>query len=408
MRAPCGLIGHPLSHSFSKGIHERFGRYEYELVPLEADELAPFLRAKAFQGLNVTIPYKRAVIPFLDALSPRARAVGAVNTVVRRADGSLFGDNTDVYGLETLARRHGIPMAGKVVVFGNGGAARAVRAVAEAAGGRAVCVSRHGADATYGELAAHADADCVVNATPVGMFPETEAQVADLSLFKKAKGFVDLIYNPARTRLLQQAEELGLPHAGGLGMLVGQARKACELFTGEPLDDAVEEAVLDDIAKETRSLVLVGMPGSGKSSLARAWAEKLGRQGFDTDREIVARAGKSIPRIFAEDGEKAFRAWEKEVVRDFGKQSGIVLATGGGAVMDPENRKNLRQNALVVRVTRPLEALPRDGRPLSKDLDALAALEKAREPFYRAVADATVANDGTFDEALAKLTELQA
>lgn len=407
MNAPFGLIGHPLGHSFSREIHERIGRYAYELVPLPPEELAPFLRARAFRGLNVTIPYKQAVISFLDDLSPRARAVGAVNTVVKRADGSLFGDNTDFYGLESLAARAGIPLSGKVVVFGNGGAARAARAVVLAAGGTPVMVSRRGADATYADLPVHADADAVINTTPVGMYPHTEAQVADLAVFRKLQGFIDVVYNPARTRLLQQAEELGIPRAGGLGMLVGQACAACGLFTGKPLEEGVEEKILDEIARRTRSLVLVGMPGSGKTSLGRAWAERLGRKAYDTDREIVARAGKSIPRIFAEDGEKAFRALEKEVVRDWGKESGIVLSTGGGAVLDPENRKNLRQNALVVRLVRPLDALPRDGRPLSRDRAALEAMAAEREPFYRATADETVENRGTFEETLDKLLSLQ-
>lgn len=407
MNAPFGLIGHPLGHSFSREIHARFGRYAYELFPLPPEELAPFLRAKAFRGLNVTIPYKQAVIPFLDELSPRARAIGAVNTVLKRADGSLFGDNTDFCGLEALARRAGIPLSGKVAVFGNGGTSRTARAVVRAAGGTPVAVSRHGADATYAELSAHADADAAINTTPVGMYPETETQVADLAVFRKLRGFIDVVYNPARTRLLQQAEELGIPRAGGLGMLVGQACAACELFTGKPLEEGLAEKILDGIARKTRSLVLVGMPGSGKTSLGKAWAAELGRSFRDTDREIAARAGKSIPRIFAEDGEAAFRALESEVVRDFGKESGIVLATGGGAVLDPENRKNLRQNALVVRLVRPPDALPRDGRPLSKDLDALRAMAAAREPFYRAVADETVENRGSFAETLGKLLAIQ-
>ena len=398
-----GLLGRTLGHSFSQRLHALLGGYEYRLFEKSEAELPGFLRSGEFDGLNVTIPYKQTVMPYCAALSPAAKKIGSVNTLLRRADGSLYGDNTDFAGFTRLAEKLGVPLKGKkALVLGDGGAAKTVRTVLREQGaGKIVTISRRGAD-HYGNLDRHADAEVIVNATPVGMYPETEARLVDLRAFPKCAAVLDLIYNPARTKLLLQAEELGIPCAGGLVMLTEQARRASELFTGAEIPDEKAEAALRALAFETENVALIGMPGCGKSCVGKALAALLGRRFADMDEEIVARAGKSIPDIFRFEGEAGFRARETAVLRDLAKESGIVIATGGGVVTRAENRPLLRMNSRLVWLERDISGLKKDGRPLSlaRPVEELAA---ERYPLYESWADEKIEMEATPEETAQKV-----
>ena len=380
-----GLIGEKLGHSFSREIHEKLGRYEYALREIPSEELDAFMRARDFCGINVTIPYKTDVIPYLDELSDLAQAVGAVNTVVNRG-GKLYGDNTDVWGLISLIRRLTPDLSGKtVLILGTGGTSRAALAAAkELRAEKAVRVSRTGRDGalTYEEAYRDlSDADFLVNTTPVGMFPHAGKSPIDLSRFP---------------RLLLDARALGIHAENGLYMLTSQAMRSAELFTGEPIDERVTEKIYTELLSEKRNVVLIGMPGSGKSTVGRRLAKQLGRPFRDTDEEIVARAGKPIPEIFRDEGEGAFRDLESAVVADLSQYGGAVIATGGGAILRQENLDALRQNGALVHLDRPLDDLiPTSDRPLSDDAEKLRALYAVRDPLYRAAADLTVPVRGT-------------
>ena len=395
-----GLIGEKLGHSFSREIHEKLGRYAYELREIRKEELDAFMRAHDFCGINVTIPYKTAVIPYLDELSDLAQAVGAVNTVVNRG-GKLYGDNTDVWGLISLIRRLTPDLSGKtVLILGTGGTSRAALAAAkQLRAEKAVRVSRTGRDGalTYEEAYRDlSDADFLVNTTPVGMFPHAGESPIDLSRFPRLSGVVDAIYNPLLTRLLLDARALGIPAENGLYMLTSQAMRSAELFTGEPIGERVTEKIYTELLFEKRNVVLIGMPGSGKSTVGRRLAKQLGRPFRDTDEEIVARAGKPIPEIFRDEGEGAFRDLETAVIADLSQYGGAVIATGGGAILRQENLDALRQNGALVHLDRPLDDLiPTSDRPLSDDAEKLRALYAVRDPLYRAAADLTVPVRGT-------------
>ena len=333
-----GLIGARLGHSHSPRIHAALAGYNYQLRELKEEELAGFLTERAFRGINVTIPYKKAVMPFCAELGEGARRIGCVNTIVKRSDGSLYGDNTDYYGFCQTARRAGVTFAGRhVLILGSGGTSLTAFQAAEDLGAASVeRVSRSG-ELNYETVYQREETEIVVNTTPVGMFPKNGERAVDLSRFPRLQGVVDVVYNPLRTAFLLQAAALGVPAAGGLPMLVAQARRASELFTGERIPEERMEAVLREVAAEVTSVVLIGMPGSGKSTVGAALARRLERPFVDADEEIVRRAGRSIPEIFAEDGEERFRTLETEVLSDLGKRSGIVLATGGGAVLFERN-----------------------------------------------------------------------
>ena len=393
-----GLLGEKLGHSFSPQIHKALGGYDYRLLPTPPEEVEALLRRRAFRGLNVTIPYKQTVIPLCDQVDPRAAAIGAVNTIVNR-DGLLEGCNTDIDGLIDLARRAGVDMAGKkVVILGSGGTSRTAQAAAGELGAASVTVvSRGGAD-NYGNLSRHGDAQVLINTTPVGMYPRCGVSPVDLDLFPALTGVLDVVYNPLRTALVLAAEDRGVPCSGGLPMLVSQARRAAELFTGTAIPDSRTEEVLAALTRQVRSVVLVGMPGCGKSAVGRALARRLGKEFVDMDALISARAGKSIPAIFAQDGEGAFRALESQIAREAGSRTGCVISTGGGAVTRPENRDPLRQNGVVVHLTRDLALLPRSGRPVSQSTD-LEELWARRAPLYAAFADLTVPNGGAVEAA---------
>ena len=402
-----GLIGEKLGHSYSQMIHARLADYRYELKEVAPERLDAFIEARNFRGLNVTIPYKQAVMKHCAELSPEAMEVGSVNTLIVRPDGSLFGHNTDIDGFIYMLRRGEIDPAGaKTVILGSGGTSLTARAALTRLGAREiVTVSRKGPVDYAALYAEHADAEILVNATPVGMYPKNGASPVELDRLPKVRGVADVIYNPEKTALSLAAQAKGIPAVSGLSMLVAQAREAAELFAGRAIPAGRVEDIVSEIGAQTLNLILVGMPGCGKSTLGQAVAAALQREFVDCDAEIVRRAGKSIPEIFAQDGEGAFRALESGVLADVCRGHGLVISTGGGAVLRAENRDAMRQNGRVCLIRRALALLPRDGRPLSASEDAVARLWEARRAAYETAADFPVENDGTVEEAAEKIRE---
>ena len=392
-----GLLGRKLGHSYSPQIHSFLGEYSYVLFEKEPEEVGDFVRNGDYTGINVTIPYKKDVIPYLDELSPTAEKMGAVNTIVRRSDGTLFGHNTDYFGFLYMVRQSGIQVAGKkVLVLGSGGASNTtVKALADL-GAQVVIISRSGEN-NYGNLHLHADAAVIVNTTPVGMYPNTGAAPLDLTRFPHLEGVLDVIYNPARTQLLLDAETLGLPNANGLWMLVAQAKESAEYFLDKAIDDSVIETIYRKLSAQMQNIVLIGMPGCGKSTIGALLAERLHRKIVDADAEIIRLAGKTIPEIFAQDGEVVFRDWETKALAQLGKQSGLVIATGGGCVTRKRNYPLLHQNGSIFWLRRDTSLLPTDGRPLSQR-NSLSDMYETRRPLYEAFADFSVDNNGTAEE----------
>ena len=400
----CGLLGRKLGHSYSPQIHNLLGDYSYVLFEKEPEELENFLKNGDFSGLNVTIPYKKEVIPYLSELSPTAKKMGCVNTVLRRSDGTLYGHNTDYFGFTSLVRHAGLSVTGKkVLVLGSGGASNTAVAALKDLGSNPVVISRSGEN-NYGNLHLHRDAAAIVNATPVGMYPNTGVSPIDLALFPHLEGVLDVIYNPARTQLLLDAEKLGIPRENGLWMLVAQAKEAAEVFTGGKISDEVIEKIYRELSHQMKNIVLIGMPGCGKSTIGTLLAEKLGRTLADADEKIISLAGKSIPDIFAQDGEPTFRDWETQALAELGKQSGLVIATGGGCVTQKRNYPLLHQNGYLVWLERDCSVLPTDGRPLSQAND-LGKMYAARKPLYEAFADIRVENAGTPAETAQKILD---
>ncbi len=401
----CGLLGRKLGHSYSPQIHSMLNDYEYLLFEKEPEELEDFLRCGEFDGLNVTIPYKKSVIPYCAELSESARAIGSVNTIIRRPDGSLYGDNTDAFGFESLINSSGISVAGKkALVLGSGGASVTVCAVLKKLGaGEVIVISRKGEN-NYDNISNHADAGIIVNATPVGMYPNNGEKAVDLSTFKNLSGVLDVVYNPARTAILLQAEELGIPGACGLHMLVAQAKRSSELFTGSKIADSEISRIESVLSRQMQNIVIIGMPGSGKTTVANRLGELLGRKVCDTDAEIVSRAGMSIPEIFEKFGEEHFRKLETEVMADVGKLGGLIISTGGGCITRAENYPLLHQNGTIVWIKRDLDRLERDGRPISMKTDLTELYAKRREHYER-FADICVDNNGSIDETVSFITE---
>ncbi len=410
-----GLLGEHLTHSYSPEIHQALigDRYTYELFERVPDEVEGFIKSREWDALNVTIPYKQVVMPFLDVITPEASRIGAVNTVTRLPDGRLCGDNTDYYGFARTVRAAGVEVSGrKALVLGNGGAAATAVAVLSDMGAAVVVLAR--GEKPVGDITPqpfeaaydkHADAAVVVNCTPVGMYPRLVGQSpVALGRLPRVAAVLDMVYNPARTALLQEAAELGIPAYNGLCMLVAQAKRAAELFLGEDLPDHAIDPVIERIARRMQNIVLVGMPGCGKTTIASILAETLGRRAVDTDAMVVEAAGRSIPEIFAAEGEEAFRALETEAVRAAGMQSGLVIATGGGVVTRERNYKPLSQNGKIVFIRRDLDKLPTKGRPLSQST-ALSEMYERRRPLYEGFADAVVDNNGYPWQAAAAILE---
>ena len=375
-----GLIGERLGHSFSKNIHGMLSADPYDLVEIERADLEAFIRDADFKGINVTIPYKQAVMPYLDFISAPAKAIGAVNTIVNR-DGKLCGYNTDYGGLMEMARRSGIEFKGRrVLVLGAGGAAKTAAAVAADLGASAVTMSsRHPAP---GQLSLqtlaeneHPGFQIIINATPVGMFPRNGGRVAPLDLFPNLEGVLDCVYNPLRTNLVLDALERGIPAVGGLQMLVYQACLARELFTGETIEREVWDSVLDSISSSKENIVLCGMPSCGKTTIGRLLSRKLGREVVDTDQIVRNNTRMEISEIFRTQGEAAFRKLETEAIASIASSQGLIISLGGGAILNPLNVHLLKMNGRIVFIDRPLEKLtPTSDRPLSSDLEKLKAM----------------------------------
>ncbi len=390
-----GLIGEKLSHSFSKEIHEALADYTYEIRELTPDEVAPFLESREFEGINVTIPYKEKVIPYLDEISDAARKIGAVNTV-KNVGGRLIGDNTDFYGMREMILRAGIEIDGKkALILGTGGTSKTAKAVLTDLGAsEIIVVSRNESDKTVTYETAvthHSNAEIIVNTTPVGMYPNTYDCPIDLYSFPNLTGVIDAIYNPLRTNLILGAQKRGIPAVGGLMMLILQAARASEIFLGETLDNGKVEQVVKNIFESKENIVLIGMPGCGKSTIGKIIAEITGRSFIDTDTVIGEITGKHPSEIIRESGEDAFRNIETQAVRDISKRSGIVIATGGGIVKRSENIPLLRQNGRIIYLNCPIDELPvTPDRPLSANRAAIEKLFLTRNLLYTLAADAAV------------------
>lgn len=384
-----GLLGKTLGHSYSPAIHAAMGDYPYRLFEREVEDVPAFLASDEFEAINVTIPYKKTVLPFLAEISDEARKIGSVNTITRTPHG-LRGDNTDYYGFSFLLDRGNVRVAGKkCLILGSGGASATALSVIRDRGGIPVVISRTGED-NYDNLHRHADAEVIINTTPVGMYPNNGNAPLRLDIFPGLCGVVDMIYNPCRTALILEAQQRGIPAISGLGMLVAQAKRANELFFARPLSDSVIDRVLTDVQRDMENIILIGMPGCGKSTAGREVAKRTGKRFLDTDEEILRLTGKTPAEIIQTDGEDAFRQIEHTAVCSLGKQSGCVIATGGGVVTRPENETPLRQNGTIVFLTRPIEELAVENRPLSAR-DGVAKLYETRLPLYSAFADVHVA-----------------
>lgn len=401
----CGLLGRTLSYSYSPRIHGCLGDYSYVLFEKAPEALADFLQNGEFDGLNVTIPYKKAVIPYLNDLSPIAKRLGAVNTIVRKPDGTLIGHNTDYFGFCAMVTKSGVQVAGKkALVLGSGGASNTAVAVLEELGAKVIVISRSGEN-NYNNLEQHRDAALIVNATPVGMFPNVDDSPISLDGFPQLEAVLDLNYNPSHTKLLLDAESRGLIAENGLWMLVAQAKESAEWFTGTSIPDRKIAYIHKKLSSQMENIVLIGMPGCGKSTVARLLSQELQRPVVDADEEIVRLAGCSIPDIFAKGGEEAFRKLESQVLQELGKNSGKIIATGGGCVTREENYQALHRNGKFFWLTRQLDKLPTDGRPLSQ-ITKMETMFALRKPMYQRFADHIVSNDGSAEETVAAIRRL--
>ena len=407
----CGLVGKKLGYSFSQEIHQKLGRYTYDLFELDEEGLKDFLEERSFGGINVTIPYKQTVIPYLDSISRRAERIGAVNTIVNR-NGRLFGDNTDYGGMEALIRKTGIELTGKtVLIAGTGGTSRTAYAVAEDLGAsRILKAGRTGRDGslTYEEAYRTVpDAQILINTTPVGTDPDIDRIPVDLDRLPSLEGIVDVVYNPLSTRLVREGRKRGIRSEGGLYMLTAQAVIAAEAFTGEAFGTEVIDRIYREILSEKRNIVLIGMPGSGKSTVGRILSERLGRAFLDTDAEIEKQEGTAIADIFRTFGEPAFRDMESLVIRSLSGAGGRILSTGGGAVLREANTDRLRANGILVFLDRSPDSLrPSGKRPLADTEDKILKLYRDRLPIYKAAADLTVTVYGSPGRTADKVIEL--
>ena len=398
----CGLLGKKLAHSYSPQIHRYLGDYPYALIEKEPHELEDFLSNGDFSGINVTIPYKKAVLPYCDLLTPVAARLGAVNTIVRQKDGTLLGHNSDYFGFHCMLQRLELDVAGKkALVLGSGGASVTAVAVLEDLGANVTVISRTGEN-NYTNLQLHCDAALIVNATPVGMYPHVDAAPLTLDGFPKLEAVADLIYNPARTELLMDAQRRGLKTENGLWMLVAQAWESACFFTGASISADKISLIHSALGQQMENIVLVGMPGCGKSTVGAALADALGRPFIDADAEIEKAAGCTIPEIFEKSGEPGFRKLEVEVLSRLGKESGLVIATGGGCVTRQENYAHLHRNGTILWLQKQLDDLATEGRPLSMASN-LRQMYGQRAPLYERFADLAVENDHSVSETVAAI-----
>ncbi|MBQ9161864.1 MAG: shikimate kinase [Clostridia bacterium] len=406
----CGLIGERLAHSYSPEIHKELAGdvYTYELYPIPLESLGEFVASRQLDAMNVTIPYKKAIIPYLDHVSERALRIGAVNTVFTDAQGNLHGDNTDYYGFMKTLERLSVDVGGKkALVLGSGGASLTAQAVLSDLGADVVVISRNGEDNYSNVYIKHADAELIINCTPVGMYPNNGVSPIELERFSSVLGVMDMVYNPSKTKLIYDAEKLNIPVLNGLYMLVAQAAAASEIFLdgARKFTDADIERIERKIRRSSENIILVGMPGSGKTTVGEILSQRLSREFIDTDEMIVQRVGMDIPTIFEKHGEEKFRLIEEAVCADVGKMSGKIISTGGGAVTRPANRYSLRQNSVIVFLERELSLLPTDGRPLSEK-SRLAKMLDIRLPMYLDFSDVRVNNDSAPEDTADKILQI--
>lgn len=397
-----GLLGERLAHSFSPHIHQLLGGYDYQLIELPRCELDDFLRRRCFRGLNVTIPYKKAVIPYCDKLSPQAQRIGSVNTLVIDDNGLMTGYNTDYDGLMLMARSAAIDMRNaKALILGSGGASLTAAAVASDFGAKEIItVSRRGPVDYTNVYCLHSDAEIIINATPCGMYPDNGGVAIDLAAFPACRGVLELVYNPLRTNLLLAAQQRKIAVCGGLVMLVEQARRSAELFLDKKIAAERTEAIIQRLSQQLENIVLIGMPGCGKSSIGQRLAQLLDREFLDMDQYIARSSGSTPEEIIVSRGEAAFREIESAAAQEIAQRQGLVIATGGGTVLNDANMLALRQNGQIFFIERELTELATSGRPLSANVQAIEQLYQQRLPLYRRYAAATVVNDRTIDEAV--------
>ena len=406
--AQYGLIGKKLGHSFSKIIHEKMG-YEYDLIELKEDEVKDFVLSKKYLGFNVTIPYKKTVMPYLDYIDEGAKAIGSVNTIIQK-DGKLCGYNTDIFGMEYAFSCAGIELKDKkVIILGSGGTYETANYLAKIKGAKEIVkISREGEN-NYENISKHFDANVVINTTPVGMYPNNEERLIDLHNFKNLEGFFDAIYNPLNTNMLLDAKEIlgEKGYSNGLKMLVAQAKKARDLFFDTKKNDNIIDKIVEEIKMSKTNIVIIGMPGSGKSTVGRALAQKINRPFIDTDEAIIEKEGMHTSKIILEKGEPYFRDVESEMVKEVSKLQGYIIATGGGVVLREENMKALKQNGFVIFLDRNINNLSFEGRPLSQGEDAIKNMYKERIDLYTkyadAVADSNVPVEEVADNIIAEL-----
>lgn len=406
MKEKFALIGKTLKHSYSKKIHTLFSKYQYDLVELESDALERFVKESEYKGFNVTIPYKQQIMPYLDYIDESAKAIGAVNTVVKR-NGKTIGYNTDFLGMIYMLKKAEIELHDRcVLILGSGGTRNTALAVAKTLGAKSIKVISRNGEFNYQNCYDFTETEVIINTTPVGMYPETDNCPIDINRFPNLLGVADVIYNPSLTKLLFNARERGIKYTNGLSMLVAQAKYAMDLFLSDKFDDGIIESVLEKLQREVKNIVLVGMPGSGKSTVANNLSALLDMESIDIDQKIEQKAGKSIPEIFSNDGEDYFRSLETEVIKEFGCLSGKIISTGGGAVKRAENYFLLKQNGVIFYIDRPIEKLSTVGRPLSKDLTAVKKLFEERKELYEKFADFTIDNGGSLEDTVKGVIDL--
>ena len=395
-----GLIGEHLTHSFSKIIHEEIGDYVYEIKEIEPQNVDSFMKKKNFLAINVTIPYKETVIPYLDYIDDSAKKIGAVNTIVNK-NGKLFGYNTDYFGMKALALRIGLEIQSKkVLIIGTGGTSKTATAVAADMGaGEIIYVSNAKVEGAYSYdeiYANHTDVEIIFNTSPVGMYPKNDGTPIDLTKFPKLEGLLDVVYNPIRTNLVIEANRLGIKAEGGLYMLGAQAVYAYEHFMGTSVDKSICDSIFNKALSQKDNIILTGMPSSGKTTIGRLLAEKTGKTFIDTDDEIVRKTGMDIPSYFEKYGEAEFRIVESEVIKEISSKNSLIIATGGGAILNYDNIRRLKQNGKIYFLDRNLEKLmPTSDRPLSSNISALEKIYNERYPIYLSTCDVKVDGNGT-------------
>ncbi|MGX8852310.1 shikimate kinase [Amedibacillus sp. YH-ame10] len=406
-----GLIGEKLGHSFSKEIHERIADYKFDLIPLDKDEFKDFMEKKDFTAINVTIPYKKDVMPYLDEIDPHAKAIGAVNTIVNR-DGKLHGYNTDFTGFLYMVKKHNVQMQGKkVLVIGNGGASAAIQAVVNHEQAKEMIivdiVAGNGA-ISYDEcFAKHLDAEIIINTSPIGMYPKIGNAPIDITMFPNCKSVMDVIYNPILTRLCFEAQEEGIQRVMGLEMLIAQAKQSVEHFLDKTVNDDVIDTIFQDMLKQRCNIVLIGMPSAGKTTIGKMLEQRMNKEFIDLDDKIIEKAGKSIPEIFEESGEAGFRAIETEVAIELAKENNKIIATGGGTIKNKINMDYLRQNGITIFIDRDINKLisADPNRPLSKSKDALQQLHDERYHLYQKYAAYIAVNNTEIEETVNEIED---